>query len=353
VRSVQCTAMEPLRFADREFLRLLWLAPLLALFFWYAFYRKKRAISRFGSSELMAKLTAGTSARRQKFKAALLILAVVFLSLALARPQIGTRLEEVKREGQDIIVAIDVSKSMLAEDISPSRLEKAKHEISRIIDKLDGDRIGIVVFAGEAFVQCPLTLDYGAAKLLLSVVNPGLVPLPGTNIPAAIEKAVQAFEQKERKYKVLLLITDGENHTGEAEKVAEAAAKEGVVIYTVGIGTPDGVPIPDFDDKGRRIGYKKDENGETVVSKLDELILEKIALATDGKYYNATPEEAELDQIYEAISKGGKKELGSMHFTQFEDRFQILLALFLLLVLWEMLLSERRGKQSEWSGRFS
>jgi len=344
--------MEPLRFVHQQFLPLLWLIPALVVFFWYVFFKKRRMLYRFGSPELMEKLTSGISRSRQKSKAALLVFAVTVLSIALTRPQIGTRLEEVKREGQDIIFAFDVSKSMLAEDISPSRLEKAKHEIARFIEKLQGDRIGIIPFAGEAFVQCPLTLDYGAAKLLLSVVNPGLIPLPGTNIPAAIEKAIGAFEQKERQYKVLILITDGEDHAGDTDKWAEAAAREGIVIYTVGIGTPEGVPIPDFDENGMRIGYKKNDKGETVVSKLDELTLEKIALAAGGKYFNATPEESELDLIYEAVSEGEKKELGSMKFTQFEDRFQYLLGLFLLLIVWEMLLPERRKKKEEWTGRF-
>lgn len=345
--------MDQIRFVNIQFLQLYWIAPLLIAFFWYAFYKKREAINRFGSPELMKKLTAGTSIKRQKGKAAMLIISALLIITAVSRPQIGTRLEEVKREGQDIIVAIDVSNSMLAEDIKPSRLEKAKHEIARIIDKLQGDRIGIIVFAGESFVQCPLTLDYGAAKLLLSVVNPGLIPLPGTNIPSALEKAIQTFEQKERKYKIMILITDGEDHAGESEKQAEAASREGIVIYTVGIGTPAGIPIPEYDENGRLSGYIKDENGETVVSKLDELTLQKIALTTNGKYYNATPDEAELDLIFQAISEGEKKELGSMQYTQFEDRFQIFLALFLLLVVMEFLYSDRIKVITEWKGRFS
>lgn len=341
-----------IRYANEQFFQIFWLVPLMLVFFWYVFRKKAQAIKRFGSPELMAKLTDGTSRRRQKIKVLAVIFAAAVLIIALTRPQIGTRLEEVKREGQDIIVAIDVSKSMLAEDISPSRLEKAKHEIAGIIDKLQGDRIGVIVFAGEAFVQCPLTLDYGAAKLLLSAVNPDLIPLPGTNIAQPIAKAIDTFEQKERKYKSLILITDGESHTGEFELYAEAAAREGIVIYTVGIGTPEGVPIPEFDEAGNRTGYKKDSEGQTVVTKLDELTLEKIALATNGKYFNATPEEAELDKIYEAISSAEKKELGSMKFTQFEDRFQYFLALFIVILIGEAFVSERRKVKTEWKGRF-
>lgn len=345
--------MEPLRFAQYQYLQLLWLVPLLILFYWFTFYRKKKLLNRFGSPELMSKLTAGTSRTRQKVRAGALIFCLGLLALSMSRPQIGTRMEEVTREGKDVIVAIDVSKSMYAEDIKPNRLEKAKLEVAKIIDRLQGDRIGIIAFAGEAFVQCPLTLDYGAAKLLLSVINPGLIPLPGTNLSAAMETAVNTFDEQEKNYKVLILITDGEDHEGEIDEWTETASKEGIIIYTVGIGTPEGVPIPDIDDNGLRLGYKKDENGETVVSKLDELTLEKIALYTNGMYFHASPDGAELDNLYEAIYEGDKKELGSMKFTQFEDRFQYLLGLFILLAIWELLYPERRKIKSEWSGRFS
>ena len=301
----------------------------------------------------MARLIANTSRRRQILKAVLITAGSMFLIGALIRPQIGTRLEEVKREGKDVIVAIDVSKSMLAEDISPSRLEKAKHEVSKLIEKLRGDRIGIIVFAGEAFVQCPLTLDYGAAKLILSAVNPDLIPIPGTNISQALVKAIETFDQRERKYKVLVLITDGEDHIGEIDKYSEAAAKEGIVIYTVGIGSPQGVPIPEYDKQGVKIGYKKDSDGNTVISKLDEETLQKIAFTANGKYFNATPQESELDDLIAEITKGEKKELGSMQYTNFEDRFQYFLGICIILLLAEMLISERRKIGAEWKGRFS
>ena len=341
-----------IRFVNIQFFQLFWLIPLLAVFFWYAFRKKNEAILRFGSPELMEKLTAVTSRQRQRLKAAALITGAAIMVAAIARPQIGTRIEEVTREGQDIIVAIDVSASMMAEDISPSRLEKAKHEIGEMIDKLEGDRIGLIAFAGEAFVQCPLTLDYGAAKLLLSVINPNLIPLPGTNVSQALIKAIETFEQQERKHKILILITDGEDHVGDIDQYAEAAAREGIVIYTVGIGTPEGVPIPEFDLAGNRIGFRKDSDGQTIVTKLDELTLEKIASTTGGKYFRATPEEAELDRIYAEISSGEKKELGSMQFTQFEDRFQYFLALFILILLFETILPERRKIKEEWKGRY-
>ncbi|MFQ5753481.1 MAG: VWA domain-containing protein, partial [bacterium] len=249
--------MSVLRFANNQYFLLLLLIPFLILFYYFVFKWKTHALARFGDIDLIKKLSQSTSRGRQMFKAALIILGILFITLALARPQIGTRLEEVKREGVDVFVALDVSYSMLAEDIKPNRLAKAKHEIAAFIDLLQGDRIGLIAFAGEAFVQCPLTLDYGAANTFLEIMDPSLIPEPGTNLGAAIALAMKSFEAHERKYKVLILITDGEDHGENALKMTEAADKEGVVIYTVGIGSPKGVPIPLYDEHGNQTGFKK------------------------------------------------------------------------------------------------
>lgn len=342
-----------LRFAHPEYLHLLWLVPIMIVFSVFVFRWKKRAMKRFGNLQLMERLTASTSRRRQILKIALLITSFVFLILSIARPQIGTKLEKVKREGVDIFVALDVSLSMKAEDIKPNRLERAKHEIDSFIDRLQGDRVGLIAFAGEAFAQCPLTLDYGAAKIFLDTMNTDLIPTPGTAIGQAILTAVKSFEQKERKYKVLLLITDGEDHAGEPLKAAEVAKREGVVIYTVGIGSVQGVPIPLYDRQGNRTGFKKDRQGEVVTSKLDEVTLEKIALQTGGKYYRATGGETELDKIYDEISKMEKKELATMKFSQFEDRFQYVIIFAIILLVAEPLIPERRRVSQQWRGRFS
>jgi Ca-activated chloride channel family protein len=225
--------------------------------------------------------------------------------------------------------------------------------VASLVDKLEGDRIGIIAFAGEAFVQCPLTLDYGAAKIFLDVLEPGLIPTPGTALGQAIEQAMKSFESAERKHKVMVLITDGEDtQDQDILEAAKAAELEGVIIYTVGIGSPQGVPIPVFDERGNQIGFKKDRQGEVVVSKLDELALEKIALQTGGKYYRASSGEAELDRIYEAISGMEKKELASLKFSQFEERFQYVLGIALFLLILETLLSERRKAKQQWRGRF-
>jgi len=258
----------------------------------------------------------------------------------------------VKREGQDIMIALDLSLSMMAEDIKPNRLEKAKHEIGSLIEKLQGDRIGLIGFAGKAFIQCPLTLDYGAAKMFLDIMEPDLIPVPGTGLGEAIKKALESYVEKERKYKVLILITDGEDHLGEPLKVAKIAGQEGVVIYTVGVGSLQPEPIPMYDERGNDLGLKRDRNGEVVMTKLDELTLEKIALETGGKYYRATAGEVELDKIYDHISQMEKKSLASKQFTQFEERFQELLGLVLFLLILEVMIPERRRSRKVWQGRF-
>jgi len=341
-----------LRFANSYFLHFLWIIPLLILFYVYVFKAKTRALKRFGNLELLKKLSENTSRARQISKIALILIAIVFMIYAGARPQIGTKLEEVKREGVDIIVAMDVSTSMLAKDIPPNRLAKAKHEVENFIDLLKGDRIGLIAFAGVAFVQCPLTLDYGAAKMFLDILDPDLIPTPGTAIGQAIQKAMDAFEQKERKHKVLILITDGEDHEGNALKIAEEADRQGIVIYCVGIGSPKGEPIPLTEGGGKNIGFKKDREGNVVITKLDEVTLEKIALQTGGKYYRATSGEDELHKIYDEISKMEKKELGSMQFSQFEDRYQYLLIFAIVLLVLEVVIPERKKVRKEWRGRF-
>lgn len=341
-----------IRIAEPELMILLVILPLLAVFFWYASQMKQQALRRFGNMELLLQLMASTSTKRQILKKTLLFTGIACILLAFLRPQFGTRLEEVKREGQDIIIALDVSASMYAEDIKPNRLEKAKHEIEGIIDRLEGDRIGLVAFAGVSFVQCPLTLDYSAAKIFLDIMDRNLIPVPGTAITSAIRTAIGAFNQEERKHKVLILITDGEDHEGEPVEMAKEAARQGIVIYTVGIGSREGVPIPELGSNNAATGYKKNQQGEVVISKLDEITLEKIALETNGKYYRATPGEEELDRIYESISGMEDKEQGVLEFTQFEEQFQWLVLGALLCMLLEYVLPERRTLKKEWHGRF-
>jgi Ca-activated chloride channel family protein len=336
-----------MRFEDPSKFILLLGVLALGLFMFWTLSRKKRLLALFGDLPLIMKNAPYISFARQRTKVALLILAMAMLCLTIARLQFGTHLEKVKREGLDIVIALDVSNSMLAQDIKPNRLERAKQEIRGIIERLSGDRIGLVPFAGDAFVQCPLTIDYPSAEMLVGVVDNTSVSQQGTNISAAISVAAKAFDQKEREHKVLLLLTDGEDQQGGAVAAAEDARKEGIRIYTVGIGSPAGEPIPMLDRTGNKVGYKKDENGDVIVSKLDEETLQKVALATGGKYYNATPSEMELDRIFDEISKLEKKEQEGTLVTRYDDRFQWPLLLALVLLIVEFFLSERKKPQGE------
>lgn len=340
------------RFGFPHFLYVLILIPFLIVFFIWAFQQKKKALEIFGNLSLVEKLSGYVSKSHQIWKRIFLVIAVFFLILAIARPQLGTKMKQIKREGQDIVIALDLSESMIAEDIQPNRLQKARHEISSLINKFQGDRVALIGFAGKAFIQCPLTLDYSAAKMFLDAMEPEIMPIPGTAIAKAMEKALSCFNEKERKHKILILITDGEDHIGKPLEIAKLAARQGVVIYTVGIGSRKGVPIPVFDKQSNRTGYKKNRNGEVVMTKLDELSLEKIALETGGKYYRASPGEAELDKIYEDILKMEKKSLSSRQYTQFEDRFQPIIAFAVILLGWELLLSEKKRVKKTWKGRF-
>lgn len=341
-----------MRFANPQAFWLLACLPLLAGFFFYAYRKKRDALLRFAHVEMLKRMTENYSQRRQVFKAGLILLAAAFAVLALARPQFGTRMELMKRRGLDVVVAMDVSLSMYAEDIKPNRMARSKQEIGKFVDRLAGDRVALVAYAGEAFLQCPLTSDYGAFKVFLDVLGPDLIPTPGTDLGAALETALKAFDPKERKYRVVVLLTDGEDHFGRAEKAAEEAARLGAAVFTVGIGTPSGVPIPLKGANGS-VSYKKDRQGNVVTTHLDEVLLQKIAIATGGKYYHAEPGRFELEEVLQEINKMEKRELESEQFSHFEDRFQIPLAIALLLLLAEMLTSDRRTRKKAWSGRFT
>ena len=331
-----------MRFADPINFLLILLVLMLGVFVFWAVARKKKLLKLFGDIPLIMKNAPYISFARQRSKALLLLLALVFVGVALARLQFGTHLELMKREGIDIVVALDVSNSMLARDMNPDRMTKARQEVMGIIDRLQGDRIGLVAFAGEAFAQCPLTLDYSAVRFLLGAMDQTSVSIQGTSISAAIETARDMFDQQQRMHKVLLLLTDGEAHDQMVVEAAESARRHGIKIYTVGIGNPAGEPIPILDRNGKQVGFKKDENGEVIVTKLDEAILQKISKATGGKYYHATAGEMELDRIFDEIASMEKKELEGTLVTRYDDRFQWPLLLALILIVGEFFVSERK-----------
>ncbi len=340
------------RFGEPQLLYLLVLLPLLLAFLFWVIRRKRRGVRILVGPHMASRLTGNSSSRRQWSKGLMVVAAVGLLLGGLARPQFGTRLETVEREGQDLVVVLDLSASMLARDIRPNRLEKAKHAIGTLIGLLEGDRIGIVGFAGEAFVQCPLTLDYGAARTLLASMGPESIPVPGTALGEALRKGLQLFSTEEEKHKVMVLITDGEDHLGRPLEVAREAASQGVVIHAVGIGSIQGTPIPVFDSEGRAEGFKKDRSGEVVMTRLDESTLRELAEETGGAYHRASPGESELEGIYGEVAAMEKKQLASIQVAQYEERFQIPVLLGLLLLLADLLLAERRRVDRVWEGRF-
>lgn len=335
-----------LRFQNIEYLYLLLIIPFITLVYIVYLLSKKKKLKILGDINLLTELIPDYSKYKTHIKFILLSLSLIFTILALANLQVGSKLEEVKREGVDIVFAIDVSNSMKAEDIKPNRLESTKQSISRLIEKLTDDRIGLIVFAGEAYLQLPLTPDYSAAKLMLDAIDTDIVPIQGTAIGSAIRLAAKTFPQDSKKHKVLIIITDGENHEDDALGEAKDAVAQGIVIHTIGIGSPLGAPIPLYQNN-QVVGYKKDKQGNIVVTKLDEALLQQIALAGNGKYFSVASRQRELDNILKEIALVEKKEYSAKIFTEYEDQFQYFLIPALLFLIVEFFLSERKSKWLE------
>jgi Ca-activated chloride channel family protein len=331
-----------MRFAAPEFLALLWVLVALVVVRFIARVRRRRRAHTFSAEAIYPRLTPGLSGRRRGFRDALRLAAAAALVLALARPQFGQRLAIISREGIDVMVAVDTSASMLAEDLKPNRLETAKRAVVGLAERLRGDRLGVVVFSGSAFVQCPLTLDGKAVRLLIDAIGPEIVPDPGTAVGAAIDRATSAFASEERRFKALILFTDGEETAGDPIPAARRAADQGVRIFTVGLGAGRGEPIPVRNPKGAVVGYKKDRQGEVVVSRLDETTLMRLADIGDGRYFRATPALSELDALYSEIDNMEKREIRGGFHAHYEDRFHwFAVAAFVLLAL-ARLIGERR-----------
>ena len=324
--------------------------PVLVLFYVWGFRRKKRALVAFGNPVLVAKLAHMASLGRQCTKAGLVVTGFLFLIMALVQPQFGTQMEMIQRRGVDLVIALDTSLSMLAEDIRPNRLTRARYETADLIDRLEGDRVGLIAFAGRSHVLCPLTLDYGAAKLFLDSATTDLIPVQGTALADAMRNSIRAFGSTEGKYQALILITDGENHVDDPIAVAQEAAEAGVRIFVVGVGTPDGELIPIRD--GDRVDYLKDQAGNVVKTRLDEATLRAIAEESGGLYVRAGGGRIGLQAVYEQISQMEKRDLGSRKYSQYKHRFQWPLGLAIICFLAEALLSDRRREKEEWRGRF-
>ncbi len=323
-----------MHFENIQILILLWIVPLLILFYVGSFKSRDRLLRTFCSEPtLLPRLLCGVRRKRQGIKAALLVAVVTLSILALARPRWGFQWEEVKRRGVDIVVAVDLSQSMMASDVDPNRLERAKREIQDLLTMLQGDRIGLVAFAGSSFIQCPLTLDYGAFNIFLDGLAPDLIPVPGTAVARAIETSLSAFDPKLRTSKAVILITDGEDHAGDPLAAARKAKKAGVKIFTIGIGKRAGAPIPLAGPGG---GFKKDRSGDLVLTRLDEETLKKIALTTGGAYVHSVTGDMDLQSIYlKGIREGMEQtELATSRKKRWMERFQwpLLAAVFVLLV---------------------
>ena len=335
--------MQLFRFANPDFLYLLLLIPVIIILYIINSIRKKRALQRLGDFKLVGRLVPELSKVRPFIKFILLLSAVSAGIVMLARPQFGSKLKEIKRQGVEVILALDVSNSMLAEDIQPSRLERAKQAISRLVENLDNDKIGLIVFAGDAYTQIPITTDYISAKMFLSSIGPEMVPKQGTAIGSAIDLGMRSFSTGTGKSKAMVIITDGENHEDDPVAKAKEAAAAGIIIHTIGIGSVEGVPLS-IVSNGKK-DYLKDTDGNTVISKLDENILKEIALAANGKYVRANNSNIGLDEVYNEIKKLKKQELEGQMYTEYNDQFQIFAGAALLLLLIEFMIMERKNRR--------
>ena len=326
-------------FAHPAYLWLLLLVPLFPIVYGIARYLRRHRLRRFGDEDLVRELMPSWSSSKGWVRVVLLALAFGFFAVGLARPQIGAKLTERKMKGAEVMIALDVSNSMLAEDYSPNRLERAKLAVSRMTDKLQDDRIGLIVFAGTAFVQLPITTDFISAKMFLSSINTESVPIQGTAMEEALMLAGKSFSAQSEKSRVIILISDGENHEGNPVQAAKTLASEGIKIYTIGVGSAQGQPIP---VRGELL---KDKDGNIVVSRLDESSLREIARAGGGAYIHAGNEEFGLNPIVNDIRKMEDEEFNSVVFEEYDEQYMYFLGIALLLFVTEMLIGARRSRR--------
>jgi Ca-activated chloride channel family protein len=338
-------------FAKPLFLYGLILLPLMFLFVMWAARRREAALARLGNPSLVGRLSSSVNWRGRRWRTVLWFVALTGLLISLARPQWGTETQIVEQQGIEVMVALDVSKSMLAQDVKPDRLSRAKLEIADLMTRLGGDEIGLVLFSGASFVQFPLTSDYATARTFLDNARPEVISKPGTNIGAAIRTAMSGFDYNRASQKVIVLITDGEDHDTDTLALAQQAADQGIMLYAIGFGSPQGEPIPEYNDQGEVIGYKKDQAGEVVLSKLDEATLQQIAQIGNGKYFRATVDGSELGALVSELNTLQKGELSSQIETWGIERFQGFLAAALIaLVVMELIPDRVRGRVAKKRG---
>lgn len=317
--------------------------PAIVVVFLLVLWWKKRIQKQFADHKLIQKLSPEKSTFKSFLKITVFCLALAFLIISLTNPKMGTKLETVKREGVDIVFALDVSKSMEAEDIAPNRLEKAKQIITKIVENLGSDRVGIIIYAGNSYPLLPITTDYAAAKMFLQNANTDMVSNQGTAINDAIERALTYYDDNEQTNRFLVIVSDGEDHEENTLELAKQAAEKGIKIYTVGIGTAKGGPIP-LKDNGRIMGYKKDSKGMVVVTQMNEQILRDIANAGNGKYINGNKTQETIASIKDVLEKAEKNEFETKQFSDYEDQFQWFIGIGLLLLIIDVVLLEKKTK---------
>ena len=322
---------------------LLAIIPIMIVIFLLVFWWKKRTQRKFSDSKLLQRLAPNSSVFKSVLKLGILLVGISFLVISLVNPKMGTKLKTVKREGVDVVFALDVSKSMLAEDIAPNRLEKAKQIISKIIDKLGSDRVGVIIYAGNAYPLLPITTDHAAANMFLQNANPDMVSSQGTAINEALELAKTYYNNDEQTNRFLVIISDGEDHQEETKQVAQNLSNDGVKVYTVGVGTERGGPIP-MRLNGSMIGYKKDRKGETVITKRMPEVLAEIADVANGRYIDGNVTEDPVKQISEIIANAQKSEFETKQFSDYKDQFQWFLAIAILCLLLDVFLFDKKTK---------
>jgi Ca-activated chloride channel family protein len=324
------------RFEEPAYLWILLLLPFLVAFYIYSNYRKRKAIRLYGDPALMEQLMPDVSKYRPGIKFWLLFVAVGMFALLLGRPQFGSKLETMKRQGVEVIITIDISNSMLAEDIQPNRLERAKRLVSRLVDDLEDDKVGLIVFAGDAFTQLPITNDFISAKMFLESISPSLITKQGTAIGAAISLAIRSFTPQESVGRSIIIITDGENHERGATEAAKEAADKDIQVNVLGIGSPDGSPIPTEDGKD----YRKDRDGNVVITRLNETMCQEIAKTGSGVYIRVDNSNSAQRIISQQIGKMAKTDIETKVYTEYNEQFQSIAWIIFVLLLIEMLILE-------------
>ena len=328
------------RFANPDYLYLLLILPLLVGLFLYANYIRRQRLKKYGDLVLLEELMPTVSKYRPNLKFWILFVAIALVIVMLARPQFGSKMETVKRSGVEAVIALDISNSMLAEDVAPSRLEKAKKMISRLVDTFNNDKVGMIVFAGEAFTQLPITSDYISAKMFLESITPSLITTQGTDIGAAIRLAMKSFTPNEGVGRAIVVITDGENHEGGALEAAKEAAEKNMQVFILGIGSPEGSPIPV--ERGSN-DFRRDKDGNVIVTRLNEQMCQEIAKAGNGLYIRVDNSNSAERMLNNEIGKLAKSDVESQIFTEFDEQFEGLAWLVLILLVVEMLILDRKN----------